>query len=256
LVDNNTIGIEEHRTSNDNRDKDRMIGDTHEEESLLKREDNKAKDYSDVMEEDHPYFHLFKDKLVQLAGIFEVPSNAASAEPDTTFPLKLNCYQEGKNNIFIYFFKLPTDIDRYEQISNDFDLQKKFDTNIEEFKKQYEVVGGEAKLIYLSYKKVLMMSSRDFEYVKYTFRKGNEHWSVCVSDLSREEVSGKVRGEMVLTATRIVEVEGGIEVSVYSQIDMKIPIKMEIAKNRGFAEIRKYLDKVYNHLKTTGDGIL
>jgi len=41
-------------------------------------------------------------------------------------------------------------------------LQKKFDGNIEEFKKQYEVVGGDAKLIYLSYKKVLMMSSRDF----------------------------------------------------------------------------------------------
>lgn len=101
-----------------------------------------------------------------------------------------------------------------------------------------------------------MMSSRDFEYVKYTFKKGGEHWSVCVSDLSREEVNGKVRGEMVLTATRIVEVEGSIEVSVYSQIDMKIPIKMEIAKNRGFAEIRKYLDKVYNHLKTSDSGIL
>ena len=95
------------------------------------------------------------------------------------------------------------------------------------------------------------MSSRDFEYVKYTFKKDKEHWSICVSDLSREEVSGKVRGEMVLTATRIVEVEGAVEVSVYSQIDMKIPIKMEIAKNRGFAEIRKYLDKVHTHLKSS-----
>jgi hypothetical protein len=38
-------------------------------------------------------------------------------------------------------------------------------------------------------------------------------------------------------------------VSVSSQIDMKMAIKLEIAKNRGFAEIRKYLDKVYNHIK-------
>jgi hypothetical protein len=53
---------------------------------------------------------------------------------------------------------------------------------------------------------------------------------------------------MVLTATRIIEVDGKIEVSIYSQIDMKIPIKMEIAKNRGFAEIRKYLDKVHAHI--------
>ena len=47
-----------------------------------------------------------------------------------------------------------------------------------------------------------------------------------MSDMSREEVKGKVRGEMVLTATRIIELEGKIEVSVYSQIDMKMPIKM------------------------------
>ena len=53
---------------------------------------------------------------------------------------------------------------------------------------------------------------------------------------------------MILTATRVVEVEGGIEVSVYSHTDMKIPIKLELAKNRGFAEIRKYLDKVVKHL--------
>lgn len=71
-----------------------------------------------------------------------------------------------------------------------------------------------------------MMSSRDFEYVKYSFTKNGEHWSICVSDLSREEVKDKVRGEMVLTATRIVQVEGEIRVSVYSQIDMKIPIKL------------------------------
>lgn len=78
------------------------------------------------------------------------------------------------------------------------------------------MVGGDAKLLYLSYKKVLIMSSRDFEYVKFSFIKGEEHWSVCVSDLTREEVKGKVRGEMVLTATRIVEVDGQVEVSVYS----------------------------------------
>jgi len=77
-----------------------------------------------------------------------------------------------------------------------------------------------------------------------------------VSDMSREEVKGKVRGEMVLTATRIIELEGKIEVSVYSQIDMKMPIKMEIAKNRGFAEIRKYLDKVYAYIKESEKNIL
>lgn len=37
--------------------------------------------------------------------------------------------------------------------------------------------------------------------------------------------------------------------SVASTTDMKMPIKLEMAKNRGFAEIRKYLDKVYHHIK-------
>lgn len=61
---------------------------------------------------------------------------------------------------------------------------------------------------------------------------------------------------MVLTATRIVQLEGEIEVAVYSQIDMKIPIKLEIAKNRGFAEIRKYLDKVHTHIKNNEHKII
>jgi len=55
---------------------------------------------------------------------------------------------------------------------------------------------------------------------------------------------------MLLTATRIVEVADGIEISVYSQIDMKIPIRTELAKNRGYAEIKKYLDKVYSYVGT------
>lgn len=79
---------------------------------------------------------------------------------------------------------------------------------------------------------------------------------MCVSDLSREQVKGKVRGQMLLTVTRIVERDGGIDVSVSSQVDMKIPIKLQIAKNRGFAEIRKYLDKVYNHIKNDDKSIL
>ena len=93
---------------------------------------------------------------------FDIPENASRADPDTSYPLTLYCYNSGKYNVFVYFFKFPSDVDTYESISNDFELQKKFDSNIDEFKKQYEVVGGDAKLIYLSYKKVLMMSSRDF----------------------------------------------------------------------------------------------
>ncbi len=168
----------------------------------------------------------------------------------------MHCFQEGRTNVFKYFFTFPTDYETYEAISSDFELQKKFDPNIDEFRKILETPEGDAKLVYLSYKKVLMMSSRDFEYVRYVFRKDNQYWNLCVSDMSREEVKNRVRGEMLLTVTRIVERQGHIDVSVSSQVDMKIPIKLEIAKNRGFAEIRKYLDKVYAHLQTHDKSIL
>ena len=89
------------------------------------------------MNADHPYYNLFRDKFDKLPTLYEIPPNASSAEPDTAFPLKLHCYQQNKTNTFVYFFKFPTDIDTYDSISNDFELQKKFDGNIEEFKKQY-----------------------------------------------------------------------------------------------------------------------
>ena len=66
-----------------------------------------------------------------LGTIFKVPEEAHTSHPDTAFPLHMYCYQEEKTNIFKYFFTFPTDYDTYESISSDFDLQKKFDTNID-----------------------------------------------------------------------------------------------------------------------------
>jgi hypothetical protein len=47
-----------------------MYGEVHEEDSLLGVGQSVGKDYGDVMTEDHPYFHLYKDKLTKLAGLF------------------------------------------------------------------------------------------------------------------------------------------------------------------------------------------
>ena len=45
----------------------------------------------------------------------------------------------------------------------------------------------------------------------------------------------------MLTLTRIRNVEGGCEVSVYSEVDMKMKLKWETAMAKGFTEIRKWL---------------
>jgi hypothetical protein len=44
-----------------------------------------------------------------------------------------------------------------------------------------------------------------------------------------------------MTATKVVEHENKIQVQVYSEVNMKMAIKPEMAKNRGKAEIKKYL---------------
>jgi len=49
------------------------------------------------------------------------------------------------------------------------------------------------------------MTSRDFEYVRYSFKINGEYWNICVSDMSRAQIKGKVRGEMIMTTTKVIE---------------------------------------------------
>lgn len=58
-----------------------------------------------------------------------------------------------------------------------------------------------------------------------------------------------MRGTILLTATRMVQKENEIEVSVYSEVDMKLGVKAGVAKNRGITEIKKYLDRCYGHVE-------
>lgn len=57
-----------------------------------------------------------------------------------------------------------------------------------------ESPNNDTKVIYLSYNKVLIVAPRDFVYVRYVFRKGQEWWSISTSIPSEEEVHGKIRG--------------------------------------------------------------
>ena len=69
-------------------------------------------------------------------------------------------------NIFIYSFTLPCSYLFYSAMLNDYDLQKQLDPNIEEYKLQ-EVISPFAKVNYIAYKKVLIVSPRDFVSLKY-----------------------------------------------------------------------------------------
>ena len=63
---------------------------------------------------------------------------------------------------------------------NDYMLQKKLDANIDEYK-LLELYTTNFRLNYLSYKKVLIVSPRDFVYLKYSSNTNNEYWDISFS---------------------------------------------------------------------------
>lgn len=65
-------------------------------------------------------------------------------------------------------------------MQSSFELQKSFDTNIDQYTCK-EKLDDQTKIIYLAYKKILIVSPRDFVYVRYVFKKDNENWSIATS---------------------------------------------------------------------------
>ena len=157
--------------------------------------------------------------------------------------------------MFVYHLTFPTTYEFYDEMQNNFQLQKSFDTNIDRYECR-DRIDDNTKIICLAYKKVLIVSPRDFVYVRYMFKKGDQYWSVATSLPDEPEETGKVRGSIILTATRAVEVNGQLQLSVYSQIDMKMGVKASAARARGVTEIKKYLDKCYAYIQQEKASIL
>jgi hypothetical protein len=130
---------------------------------------------------------------------------------------------------------------------NDYSLQQRLDSNIDQYK-MLELITNNARVNYLSYKKVLIVSPRDFVYLKYSNSWENEYWDLSFS-VPYELVPNKVRGEIILSACKVTEGEEGITVQVYSEVDMKLTVNPKITKNQAINEIRKYVDKCDEYVR-------
>lgn len=108
----------------------------------------------------------------------------------------------------------------------DYSFQKKVDPNVDEFNIHKDINIKDTEVLYISYKRVLIIMPRYFIYVRYTLRINDEIWVIAVSDPDSEIMKDKTKGEIILTFTRIRNVEGGCEISVYSHIDMKMKLKI------------------------------
>lgn len=64
-----------------------------------------------------------------------------------------------------------------------------------------------------------------------------------------ENTPHKVRGEIILSCSKITEKGDEIEVEVYSEVDMKLSVSPKITKNQAVNEIKKYVEKCEKYIK-------
>lgn len=169
--------------------------------------------------------------------------------PPTTFNLRIfnREQEESSTNEYAYKFDYPNvSWESYNSVATDPDLQLKLDPNLSEYEVR-EVIDPQTRLVYLSYRKVLFVSPRDFLYIRFSFEAEGQHWMVAVS-VPGEEYFGKVRGTIMMTVSRAFEREGSLHVSVYSHIDMKMKMKPSATKPKALVEIRKMLEREFGHL--------
>lgn len=156
------------------------------------------------------------------------------------FPLEMYCRAGSEDRpIFLYSFRFPVPPQSYIDALLDIPLQCKLDTLIDSYYRLPDSTPG-TELLFLSYKKILIVMPRYFHYLRHTFHRHDRTYLLCLS-LPGGPVSPGTRGEIVVTVTRVRAVEGGCEVSVYSEVDMKMKLKWETAMAKGFTEIRKWL---------------
>jgi hypothetical protein len=111
-------------------------------------------------------------------------------EPQAPFPLKIY----GRQNVdftgvtFIYFFKLPVRAEEYLKLMRDYSLQKKADPNIDEFKIHKDLNVPDTELLYISYRRILLIMPRYFIYFRYTLRVNQEIWVISISDPDCETI--------------------------------------------------------------------
>lgn len=98
--------------------------------------------------------------------------------------------EDDRTNVIVYTFEFPTSYEFYEEMQNNFELQRNFDSNIDSYECQ-DQIDENSKLIYLAYKKILIVSPRDFVFIRYTFKKGTENWSIATSLPDAPTIPGK-----------------------------------------------------------------
>ncbi|CAD8050325.1 unnamed protein product [Paramecium sonneborni] len=158
-------------------------------------------------------------------------------------------YQIG---IMKYTYTLNTSIESYLEFMKNLELQKQMDNSIDAFEKHYE--DNNLQINYLRYKKIMFMDPRDFLYIKYTDRKGDDcleiSKSINVDHFHPQEVSAKqcTRALLLLSGNQIKQIEENkIMITTYSECNMKLKLKPVMTKQASKNEIKKMVKRYRDH---------
>ncbi|CAD8143965.1 unnamed protein product [Paramecium pentaurelia] len=154
--------------------------------------------------------------------------------------------------IMKYTYTLNTSIDSYIEFMKDLQLQKQMDNSIDAFEKHYEDINFQIN--YLRYKKIMFMDPRDFLYIKYTDRKGDDcieiSKSINVDHFQPQELPPKqcTRALLLLSGNQIKQIEDNkIMITTYSECNMKLKLKPVMTKQASKNEIKKMVKRYRDH---------
>ncbi|CAD8045751.1 unnamed protein product [Paramecium primaurelia] len=154
--------------------------------------------------------------------------------------------------IMKYTYTLNTSIDSYIEFMKDLQLQKQMDNSIDAFEKHYEDINFQIN--YLRYKKIMFMDPRDFLYIKYTDRKGDDcieiSKSINIDHFQPQELPPKqcTRALLLLSGNQIKQIEDNkIMITTYSECNMKLKLKPVMTKQASKNEIKKMVKRYRDH---------
>ena len=164
-------------------------------------------------------------------------------------------YTQNKEKISVYITEwiVPCSANTFKEMLNDVELQKNLDLNIESFE-YVKKINEFCSIYYLSYKKILMSSGRDFYYSKYS---ENNELDWCEGSFSIEGEDfpcreGKVRGNIILSGTFVCKIAGKEDeciVRTYSEINAKLSLPILLTRAPMITESKKFVNKFCDKIK-------
>ena len=157
-------------------------------------------------------------------------------------------------NIYRSEWTIPCNPETFLEFLNDTPLQISLDPNISEFM-SFEDQGSDVFLMYLLYKKMFVVESRDFVYLKHykLIDEINQVWGYITKSITHEkypETKGKIRGDILLSGNIIKKInENESKVILYSEINLKINLPVFLMKTKTVCEMKKYVESFQKYLK-------